>query len=566
MAFSPEEREKATQLYLNRAWRLRHLYTIQDKEGKLGPFNPNWAQEQIFTTARKFAQKTKRNVPLKGRQLGISTGIRIDHMDRALTAPDARPFRSALIDITLEKAREKMDWIRRAWENLDNPGILGRLPALIGRDIKMTNPLVVDRACHMEWANGSSLKAGTSFQGSTVDALHVSEYGEIAHDWPDRAHAILYKTLPAVPKGCDIWMEGTHQGGKGGEFYRLCQQGITNLGRPVEKLTELDWIFHFLPWWKQPEYFVDGDPGELKESTKEYFAELAGKHGIVCTVEQQLWWQGQKLNLGNQIYLQYPSTVDEAFNAPSAKAVYGDLMLDVRASGRVKEFSHMPGYPIYTGWDLGQSDSTVIWWFQIFGGEILVLDWYEMERKPTSHYANIVREKEQIYGPVAYHLLPHDSDRATQGSGKKYLDYLAECGIRNAVPVPKIGRVQMGIDMVRDVLPRCVFHSRCDIPRTSGSETKMSGIQCMESYHYKEERVGEVVRKEPVHDPSSHSCDGFRTFAEGLAHKVVDGMQLFGAAAFAPEVTGRESRWEKRRKEREYAPSMSIGGMGAMSG
>lgn len=562
MAITPALREKATKAYLNPMWRVNHLYTIQTKRDGLKPFRPNWAQQQIFTTAKQFGKQTKRNVPLKGRQLGISTGIRVNHFDRAITAAKGHPFNSALVDISLEKAKEKMAWIRLMWENLDNPAILGELPALIGADIKRTNPLVVDRACHMEWYNGSSMRAGTSFQGSTVSALHVSEYGEISHDYPDRSDGILYKTLPAVPKDCDIWLEGTHQGGKGGNFYNLCQKGISNLGRPLSALNELDWIFHFLPWHRHPEYTIDGSLDELSDNTRDYAAELSGKHGTILTPQQMLWWQGQFADLKNQIYLQYPSTVEEAFNAPSAKSVYGDLMLAVRASNRVKSYEHAPGAPVYTSWDLGQSDSTAIWWFQVYGQEILVLDWYEAEGKPASHYAGIIREKEQMFGQTSYHLLPHDADHKTKGDGRNYRDYLRECGLANTVTVPKIGRRQMGIDMVRDILPRCLFHSRCDLPRVHNGETRMSGVQCIEAYHYKEERVGEVISREPVHDSSSHSSDAFRTFGEGLTQKVVPGLSVFGGGMPVVDIPRAESRSAQRRRERQEAGSgMSITGM-----
>lgn len=51
----------------------------------------------------------------------------------------------------------------------------------------------------------------------------------------------------------------------------------------------------------------------IDSDTKEYYKDLEGK-GIVLTLGQRNWYYLKKRDLGDQIYSEYPSTFDEAFN------------------------------------------------------------------------------------------------------------------------------------------------------------------------------------------------------------------------------------------------------------
>ena len=52
-----------------------------------------------------------------------------------------------------------------------------------------------------------------------------------------------------------------------------------------------------------------------------------------------------------------------------------------------------PKLPVHTAWDLGKRDATAIWFFQITGLEIRLIDFYEMSGAPLSHYAGHLFER-----------------------------------------------------------------------------------------------------------------------------------------------------------------------------
>ncbi len=61
----------------NQDWRLRNLYKIKDKEGRIVDFEPNWAQMEL-------KKPHYLNIVLKARQLGITTYHAILFLDTCL--------------------------------------------------------------------------------------------------------------------------------------------------------------------------------------------------------------------------------------------------------------------------------------------------------------------------------------------------------------------------------------------------------------------------------------------------------------------------------------------------
>ena len=59
-------------------WRIRNIYSIKDKEGRIIKFVPNEAQEQLLQSISRL------NVILKARQRGFSTLIQLMGLDTCL--------------------------------------------------------------------------------------------------------------------------------------------------------------------------------------------------------------------------------------------------------------------------------------------------------------------------------------------------------------------------------------------------------------------------------------------------------------------------------------------------
>ena len=218
----------------NRPWRLSNLYTIQDKAGKKIPFRLNWAQQDLLENMHYL------NTILKARQLGFSTFIQIYMLDACLFQEN---MNCGTIADSLDHAEEIFkDRCKFPYDNLNEA-------------IKAIQPATQDSVRGLTFRSGSSIKVGTSLRSGTYQIVHVSEYGKICASFPDRAREVKTGTFNAVALGQKIFVESTAEGQEG-DFFNMCQtaKGITESG---QKLTELDFKFHFYPWHKHPEYKLE---------------------------------------------------------------------------------------------------------------------------------------------------------------------------------------------------------------------------------------------------------------------------------------------------------------------
>lgn len=177
-----ETRPDWKELLADRWWRLNHLYWIEDKDGQMVRFRPNWAQEELFNNL------WYRNTILKVRQLGISTFCAIYMLDLCLFGKNQH---CGIIDKTLPDGQAKLRKIAFAYEHLDylpdNPTMEDRALAALGKKIKESCPLVESRTQRMAWSTNGSVDVGTNLRGSTLQFLHISEFSYTAlHDPPGR--------------------------------------------------------------------------------------------------------------------------------------------------------------------------------------------------------------------------------------------------------------------------------------------------------------------------------------------------------------------------------------------
>jgi hypothetical protein len=140
----------------------------------------------------------------------------------------------SLLDNTLEDAKKKLAKIKFAYE---------RMPKVVRDTVRIKR----DNTERIEFTNGSSISVGTTFRGDTPQFLHISEYGKIAADSPERAREIRTGAFNAVAKSGKIAVESTAHG-TGGEFYDLVQRAEATQKTGLE-LTPLDFKLHFFAWW-----------------------------------------------------------------------------------------------------------------------------------------------------------------------------------------------------------------------------------------------------------------------------------------------------------------------------
>ena len=71
---------------------------------------------------------------------------------------------------------------------------------------------------------------------------------------------------------------------------------------------------------------------------------------------------------------QYLQEFECDFESAIVGAYYGKEMRLLTDQGRITKVEYDDMYKVHTAWDLGYTDSTSIWWFQVIHGEIRVLE------------------------------------------------------------------------------------------------------------------------------------------------------------------------------------------------
>lgn len=192
------------------------------------------------------------------------------------------------------------------------------------------------------------------------------------------------------------------------------------------------------------------------------------------------------------------------FTANSQGFYYLKLLEEALEQKRITSVPHYPEAIVDTWWDIGVSDSTAIWFTQIIGKEIHVIDFYQSNSVGIAEYAKVIQDRPYNYG---MHNFPHDMAHTEFGTGRSRIE-IAEnlLGSSKVNIIPKLGR-EDGINSARVLLPRCWFdEERC-----------AEGLKALQNYHRQWDNNAQEYKNQPVHDWSSHPSDAFRYLAVGLS-------------------------------------------------
>lgn len=473
-------------------FRLNALYNIKDKTGKKVLFTPNDEQEAFY-----LAQHC-RDIILKARQLGFTTFKMISDLDDCLFIEN---FSAGCICHDLTSAKDiYRNKIRFAYRGITQ----GQKDLLEEIGYKLPSP-ENDKDNGYVFDNGSSIAVSTSYRGGTLQSLHISEFGKICKKYPEKAKEIITGAFEAVAVGNVITIESTAEG-KEGYFYEYSVTAETKQKRG-DKLTALDFKFHFFPWYLNEGYQIESEK-EVPEHITRYFAKLEHETGVTFTNEQMNWYYAKESDLGDDMKREYPSTPKEAFEQATKGAYYANQFTQIYKDGRICEGFNNDA-KVHTAWDLGVGDSTAIWFYQKVGNEIHLIDYYENSGEGLEHYVKELRKRGYDYG---YHYAPHDIDNRDFSNKGLTRKQIAQQGFDldgngilhkiNFVTVAKLS-VEDGINHSRKLLERCVFDKdKCE-----------RGIKCLESYRKEwNDKLG-CFRDKPLHDWASDGADAFRYLA-----------------------------------------------------
>jgi len=142
---------------------------------------------------------------------------------------------------------------------------------------------------------------------------------------------------------------------------------------------------------------------------------------------------------------QYAQEFECSFEAAIVGSYYGKLMTAADAERRITGVPYDPAALVWTAWDLGIRDATAIWFAQVIGREIRIIDYYEASGVDLGHYVRALANRPYFY---AGHVMPHDAQAKELGTGKSRLEVLESLGMKNITLAP-MHRIEDGINAVR---------------------------------------------------------------------------------------------------------------------
>lgn len=186
------------------------------------------------------------------------------------------------------------------------------------------------------------------------------------------------------------------------------------------------------------------------------------------------------------------------FHAANKGAYYAKQLNELEAAGHMGLFPWDPSKPVITAWDIGWSDDTSIWFAQIHGKEIHIIDFWTGSQYALEEVLAELQELPYVYEPF---WLPHDAKNKSFQTGKSTRELMWAAGAQTQ-QVPELS-VQDGITAVRATLPKVYFN-------TGNENVRKYGLPALIMYQREYDEVKRVYRQKPRHDWASNPADAFR--------------------------------------------------------
>lgn len=197
---------------------------------------------------------------------------------------------------------------------------------------------------------------------------------------------------------------------------------------------------------------------------------------------------------------EYAQEFECSVTAALVGAYYGKEMEKAEQAGRVSNVPYDLSVPVFTYWDLGVDDTTVIWFGQYVGKEIHWIDYHEESGQGLTYYAKVLKEKGYLYEE---HVLPHDGAARELGTGVTRQETLQKLVKGARVRVLERADVADGINAARLMIAKSWFDkTKCE-----------QGIKSLKNYERAWDAKNKIFQQRPKHNWASHGSDAFRTAA-----------------------------------------------------
>ena len=200
---------------------------------------------------------------------------------------------------------------------------------------------------------------------------------------------------------------------------------------------------------------------------------------------------------------QYAAEYECSFAGSVHGSYYGEDLEKLLADGSIGDHGWLPQHAVHTAWDVG--GTTAIWFFQVIGTQVRIIDYLEGVNKSADWYVQEIRSKPYTYGS---HIAPSDADDEKEIVGVSWKSSLESLGLHNFIILPKQRSIDDGINQARLLLPRCKINVT-----NSGVKAGYTGLL---NYRRDWDDKRKTFRDNPRHDWASHPADSFRYLAIGL--------------------------------------------------
>jgi hypothetical protein len=188
-----------------------------------------------------------------------------------------------------------------------------------------------------------------------------------------------------------------------------------------------------------------------------------------------------------------------SFEAAIKGAYYGKRMSELAEKNQITNVPHIMGVPVETAWDLGRTDALAVWFYQIYAGQIRVINYYETSQMEIGEVLEDIDEivtKEQYDLATAW--VPQDARAKQLGTKKSVIEQMLAAGLEARI-VPHLER-RDGINAARYTLQFCYFDANnCAV-----------GLERLRNYQRTYDPDRKVYSNTPLHDINSNGADAFR--------------------------------------------------------
>lgn len=198
---------------------------------------------------------------------------------------------------------------------------------------------------------------------------------------------------------------------------------------------------------------------------------------------------------------EYNQEFECSFDAALKGAYWSKQLNAIKDLGQMGPLTANKIMPVQTAWDLGWSDSTSIWFFQVVNGQWDVLHYWEGSGLAIHEIWKEVTDIAKKYNwRLGNCWLPHDAGHHSLQTGKTMFQQLSSLGAKMK-RVPDEG-LQTGIQAVRASIPKM----RID----DTDEHCYDAVEALKSYTKKWSEKLQTFSNQPLHDAASHAADAFR--------------------------------------------------------